>query len=662
MDIDFGLEDEEVRRLLAGSDDPLLNGHQIGFDIGLDNHSRDLPLSESLRKEISAGADEIEQLLCGEATKPSLERAKETAYIGAECGDDEIAISQNRRFLSMLLAWHPKLGMKLSREDTSINSRYGNYAEDLVTVPRTYENSYMTSSRNGHIEDMSFFDVPKTRLLIPVCPMRPDHSGTKEGKSSMMGARVLWTPSRGLCKPFMELASLYQDASLGLHKADKPAYLPQQLGGLGKHAPFNNSANARDYFQWWKGGTRYEFTMYTIEKLYNFITEYRNNGTAIADPLLTHLVRFSTQFHDWIKNRAVYAPQFWLERPDWATQYMVANSGESRVTDSVISRLLKTRDLISEETLQVHMEHLAQCEALISQTTWEDHMREKKLMLNEWRSLSIYGQTSLGQIVELKYKPTFMNTRYHRSVWEEVLDFIKLRSRDLKGMMLKSPVYSKEILERIYSHSSMSASMELNPCAPFSGNRFLVRNDYADAREVKFHKDLVEWIKDRSNPVPSNFIDTDEVIIESAVSGPRTCHMIVTDDRALCARLNRRTRCPVIQVPVIWYHKDLYYGALESPWIDAFKERFPDWDVNPIVDDGSTTAFEESHYVNGVGFVEKKRTRIFPLRGGESTFKFVQADTPIEEWEPIGLRWPSVNHLYDRWNGLNLRGRTRGRR
>jgi len=233
MDIDFGLEDEEVRRLLAGSDDPLLNGHQIGFDIGLDNHSRDLPLSESLRKEISAGADEIEQLLCGEATKPSLERAKETAYIGAECGDDEIAISQNRRFLSMLLAWHPKLGMKLSREDTSINSRYGNYAEDLVTVPRTYENSYMTSSRNGHIEDMSFFDVPKTRLLIPVCPMRPDHSGTKEGKSSMMGARVLWTPSRGLCKPFMELASLYQDEVLVYTRRINPPIYPNNWGDWG---------------------------------------------------------------------------------------------------------------------------------------------------------------------------------------------------------------------------------------------------------------------------------------------------------------------------------------------------------------------------------------------------------------------------------------------
>jgi hypothetical protein len=661
MDVNFGLQDKEVEDLLAGCDDPLVNGHQIGFEIGLDG-DRDLPLSVSLRTQISAQADAIERVLCGTVTTPSLEKARETAYIGAECGDDEIAISQNRRFLTTLLAWHPKLGMKLSEKDTSISSRFGNYAEDLVTIPRYYENSYMTSSRNGHVEDMAHFDVPKIRLLIPVCPMRPDHSGTKEGKSSMMGARVLWTPSRGLCKPFMELASLYQDASLGLHKAAKPAYLPQQLGGLGKFAPFNNPDNARDYFQWWKGGTRYEFTMYVIEKLHDFITEYREKGSAKADPLLTHLVRFSTQFHDWIKNRGVYAPQFWLDRPDWATPYMVANSGESRVTDSVISRLLKSRDLVSEETLQVHMEHLAQCEALVSQQSWEDHMREKKLMLNEWRSLSIYGQTSLGQIVELEYRPTLMNTRYHRSVWEQVLDFVKLRSQDLKGMMLKSPVYSSDVLEKIYSHSSMSASMELNPCAPWSGNRFLVRNDFADAREVKFHKDLVEWMKDRSQPVPQNHIDSDEVIIESAQSGPRLCHVIVTDDRALCARLNRRTRCPVVQVPVIWYHKDLYYGECEFPWIAALEQRFPDWTINPIQDDGSVTAFEESHYRDGVGFVERKRARIFPLRGGEGTFNYVPALTPIEDWNPIGLRWPSVNHLYDRWNGLNLRGRTRGRR
>jgi len=177
-------------------------------------------------------------------------------HIGAEVGDDEIGVSSTPEYgAAELTVFSEFLGMKESGPDTSINPRFGNYAEDLVVVPDGYEQTYRYAQQTSDMRNMAFLDVPKLRLAIDIRPGRMDHSSTNDGKAGMLGSRLAWLPRSSPVRCIWEVFNLMQDINLGLMRDSKFPYLPTALGGYGKPLPFGKASNFEAIITRYKQGT-----------------------------------------------------------------------------------------------------------------------------------------------------------------------------------------------------------------------------------------------------------------------------------------------------------------------------------------------------------------------------------------------------------------------
>jgi len=665
------MDDFDPEWIIAGLDEETLNLITNSDDLVIQNPSGEL--GRYFQRVNSGPVNVLEEnsplkgcivaaqkILAEQGMSVSKETAlQEPKTIGAFAGDDEVDISTSILFLALLLALYSMIGMEISRKDTSIGPVYGNYAEDMFLVPRTLYNTYETLSKTGSTEDMAVIDLPKFRLLVPVSPMRPDHSGTVDGKAQMMGGRVGWTPERSPFRMLNELASIHQDSLLGTHRSKKPAYMPQALGGLGKIIPFGNPDNWANFFCHWKNGERAEFTNHVIYLLDRFISSLEDENREPLDPLLSNLVRFNTQFHDWIKNRSVYAPQFWLERPDWCNDYIVDVMGVDPIIDSALGRAIKDGEFVTEESLLVHVEHAQQCEALLSQSTWTDYLSTKENIQKEWKSLSIYGQEYLGMIRELK--PLYKNgsERFNRNAVMRVFEFVRKRGKDLKMILSKSPVYRREVIDALYDRSVMRCMTTLTPTKAYTDDTFLVERDVVSVRNLTQTRELVSWLLlpkgERGDP-PVDLIEDDNIIVNKSAAGRIT--VIATDDSRLCKRVNNKTGMPVIRVPMTWYYKDYNFVMFEEdqlPWLVKVREIFPECEIDYFTDSGSISAFEEKNFENGIAYAKHLRCRIAPLQDAKKARPFYRVtksmtldESPDPQNYPKGYTFDVKNYLRQR--------------
>nr|UYL94521.1 MAG: hypothetical protein [Leptosphaeria biglobosa narnavirus 4] len=630
------------------------DGSQFDPDFGLDLFTcdGDSKLVDDLLPEIRRRADDVLHRY-GFVPITDADLKKPVFEISAEVGDDEESVSSSKPFLALLPVIHEMAGMKVSWKDTSINSRFGNLAEDLVFLPDGYYQTYHNTRKTSSARDMAYLDVPKLRLAIDIRPMRMDHSGTNDGKTGLVGSRNSWIPFDSPIKGIYEIFSLYQDINLGLLRDKKFAYLPTQLGGYGKPIPFMEPSNFERFNKAYRQGTystlHREIVRRTIVLLHNDSLGFEVE----RDPLLAHIVRFESSFHDWIKNRSIYAPTTWLDIPEDLARFQAGRVTSNRQMNSALQRLASDGDLVTEKQLQVAIEHNELCAALLGSENMSSFKKKRDSKIAEWRKLSMYNLESLGLIKELSLEG--YGLRELRPV--EILRFHSLtrdKGKELKNILRDEAYYWPEALEHVYSKGPMKVSFM---CFPQTRSGFTVaesrRYDVEDTEEDLLEKDkLIEWVrKGCIGPMPTKLVNDDETLIHQADGSKLIC--LITDDKALCREMNRRKGCPVVRVPVDWYYRSLYFGNADQPWVGFIRKQVPGYEIQCLEDTGAIKAFEELYFKDGV--LAKRR-----IRQKMNIFKKIGEKDPIqmEESEDFSDEPPVrsiIPLLYDGKNVLKKR-------
>ncbi|WLK77412.1 RNA-dependent RNA polymerase [Suillus luteus narnavirus 4] len=576
------------------------------------------------------------------------------AEISAEVGDDEEIISSNKAFLGLLLPMQELAGMKASVEDTTISSRYGNFAEDLLILPHGPGQTYHFTRNTSLTADMSYLDVPKLRLAIDIRPMRMGHSHTNDGKAALIGQRNEWIPFDSPIKGIYEIFSLYQDVNLGLKRDKRFPYLPQSLGGYGKPIPFREPSNFERFNRAFKQGTFAELNREIVRRTIVFLHNESLGFEQDRDPLLGHIVRFESQYHDWIKNRSIYAPVTRLDIPDKLLRHKAGQLTRNRVVNNALIRLAAEGRLITESKLAIALEHNALCDALLGSETIADFKSRRDKAISEWRTLSLYSLESYGFIKKLSLQGYGLKPL--RAV--EILRFISLvkeKRYNLKALLRDENFYWPEAMTEVYAHGPMMVHFRCYPRTKAGAFTFAEHEwdiPAIDTSEDDRLTDLENWLRNGAvGPQPTAMVNDDDEIVNQSRSDAIIA--LVTEDRNLCREINRVKGSPVFRVPVEWYYRSVAFGDADSPWVSKVKEWYPSFDVQEIIDSGSVESAEEHYFLFGV----KSKTRMrqpFNIRREEGIdpLYFEEDDSP-NGYDPP----PGRPDFFDRRNILGLRSR-----
>jgi hypothetical protein len=567
--------------------------------------------------------------------------------IHAEVGDDEIDVSTSPVPAAAELAVYSKyLGVEVSEEDTSINPRFGNFAEDLVIVPDGYEQTYHYAQQTGNFRDMSFIDVPKLRLAIDIRPGRMGHSDTNDGKAGMLGSRLAWLPEDSPVRCLWEVFNLFQDINLGLMRDDKFAYLPTALGGYGKPIPFGHSPNFEAIIQRYKQGAHKELCRELVRRCNRRFRDYSVSGRYSADEVLSAVSRVQSSWHDWIKGNSLYAPACWLEAPPEVAQHRVVKHGEDTLVDSVARRLEASGHLVSEQQLAVAYEHNMLCQYLVGTETHDEFMDKRAEARKQWLNLSTFSLRLYGYIEKIGIDQSLHHVMEPREYEEFWLNITKRRI-SLRAFLRQEWFYDREAMKYVYVHGPMMVRVPLVPKVTQMGRRYWFEQtkDLQDHLEDEHEYDmLLEWLKgDRSGLLPSRaLVEDDPWIIKEIKTAPNEqAFCVVTDDIALCRQAYLETRKWVVRVPTKWYYFSVYYGDGDEPWLARVKSQYPFYEWKTILDEGSIKSYEEIGFRDGVP-IKWPVFRPFSLlqrsiKSGRNRVRAGRTEAPAEEdfgWEP----------------------------
>jgi len=573
--------------------------------------------------------------------------------IASEVGDDEQFCSNSRVFCALVYSFHKWSGMKVSLEDTSISTRFGNLAEDLVVLPDGYYQVYHNVRNTSSERDMAYLDVPKLRLAIDVRPGRMDHSSTNDGKVSLVGSRNSWIPRDSPIKGIYEIFSLYQDINLGLLRDKRFAYLPQALGGYGKPLPFLEPSNFERFNKSFRQG---EYAVLNREIVRRTIVFLHNESLGFEqdrDPLLGHIVRFEASFHDWIKGHSIYAPTSWLDIPPELGKFSAGKLGKNRALNNALLRLAAEGRLVTESKLAVAVEHNELCKALLSSETVSDFKSQRDKKISEWRSLSLYTLQQYGYVKQLQLEGYGLRPLRHI----EVLRFhslMKDKRYNLKSLLRDESFYWPDAMKEVYDHGPMRVRFNAMPKIGVGRTYAEHEFDIVDTEEINALEDLENWVRNGCIGMqPRAIINDDDDIIR--LCEPDSIVLIITEDRRLCREANRVVGCPVLRVPVEWYYRSLYFGDNDQPWVGAVKDRYPSFKIQVQEDTGSIKSFEELYFFDGV-MTSKKIVQRFNLYKSlsEKDKKIIAESDNYDDSPP-----PGRPEIYDRRNLLKTHKRVK---
>nr|WPR16641.1 MAG: RNA-dependent RNA polymerase [Mbeech associated narna-like virus 2] len=579
--------------------------------------------------------------------------------ISSEVGDDELHLSNSKAMIGFLAVMQRKLGMKMSVEDTSVSCHYGNFAEDLIVLPSGYGQTYTNARNTSGINAMSYMDVPKLRLAIDIRPMRMDHSGTNDGKASMIGARMRWIPLESPIRGIYECFNLFQDVNLGLHRDKKFPYLPASLGGYGKEPPFRNYLNLERFMSSFKQGTHSELIREVVQRTINFLTKVEKRENPEKDLLLSHIVRYQSSFHDWVKGRSIYAPVTWIDVPPEVAKHRIAKTGTSPTLDEAINRLLSEGELISESKLEIAVEHNALCKALLGAENILEFKKIRDKARTEWNNLSIFGRESYGLIKELNLEMP-NRLRPLRGIDAKLFfDLVNSKRYNLRHILRQEFVYSRKAMDEIYKVGPMSVNFSMLPrvgevTRGFAARSSDYRTDVEDTDYIDSVEKLSEWFTLRQQgkitKMPRILINDDEEIIQSCTS---VYNIIVTDDKKLCRLANTITGNVIFRLPCSWYYKNMYYGLCS--YTDYLDTVWPGLNWNLHEDTGSIKSFEEGYFRDGV-MLSRPASQKFNIWKTEENWK---DPVVLEEFLDYSDDVPTdvESYFYDRKNILKRSGR-----
>jgi len=287
--------------------------------------------------------------------------------IGREVGDDRVDLSQSTEKLCVAQAVQERVvKMVTSPEDTGIRRLTWNFCEVTSVIPTDPHTGYDYIRKDGDFSNLGYNDSIILRLILDVQKgAGEDHSSTPTGKMAMLGSRLA-TP-RGELRGTWMIASLFQDAYLSTTRAEEPKYLPQQMGGTGVTALFDNPTNTYYYALAYKGGTYARIYGTAVHELANCL-QYLERGLQVAPILCTRLREKQEFFHGTydrfvaVPNKADLEPG-----PDGRTPLPLyeATGGVNRY-QQFENRLLRTRYVVGRRAAEQEWEHTHRLQNLVS--------------------------------------------------------------------------------------------------------------------------------------------------------------------------------------------------------------------------------------------------------------------------------------------------------
>jgi hypothetical protein len=579
----------------------LPDGSNFDCEIGLGRIS-DLPPCTVSKESIREAVDERLAVYGLEA-----DSACSFRHISAEVGDDELGVFRSPTAAALQIVTYQLMGMVVSEEDTSINPRFGNFAEDLFILPDGYEQTYHYCRKTSDFRNMAFLDVPKLRLAIDIRPGRMNHSSTNDGKASLLGSRLAWLPRESPVRTLWEVFSLYQDVNLGLIRDDKFAYLPTALGGYGKPIPFGLEENFERFCASYKQGTHAKLYRELVRRANSVFDRYKIGGTVPEDPVLSAVARLqSGGFHDWIKAGMAYGPACWVDAPPEVKPFRVAKHGVDTVLDSALRRLQAERYLVTEGELEIANEHNQLCKWLTSCETHKDFLERRKASKMDWKNMSINSLWLYGYIKPYRLDPSLqvpLRSHEYDRFWLNITS----RRIHLRTLLRQEYFYDVKAKDIIYQNGPMAVrSLSIMPRITQMGERAWFTNE-ADVggtiSDEKGLRDLLEWVKKPIGPMPiegRTLIEDDPVILNECRNlDPTVGVCIVTDDRRLCKDVFMQTKNWVCQVPtrLMWAmigSEEANPNGSVEPWVDIVSAKYPMYNWVSILDTGSIEAFEEA--------------------------------------------------------------------
>jgi hypothetical protein len=567
--------------------------------------------------------------------------------ISSEVGDDEESVHSSPVSAAMCCVIYQWLGMKVSEEDTSLNPRFGNFAEDLVILPDGYEQTYHFCQKTSDLKNMAFLDVPKLRLAINIRPGRMNHSSTNDGKAGILGSRLAWLPRDSPVRMSWEIFNLFQDINLGLLRDEKFAYLPTALGGYGKPVPFGVEENFERFAQSYRQGTHAGLARELVRRSNRVFERYKVRNVLEEDFVLSAVARLQSGYHDWIKTGTVYTPTCWIDAPPEVKQYRVAKHGIDVTVDSVLRKLNAEGYLVTENDLEIAYEHNQLCSYLLGAETHQDFLARRKREKDRWNGLSIYSLRLYGYIAPYRLDKN-LQLILHSNEYNKFWLNITTRRIHLRSFLRQEYFYDAQAKDIIYLNGPMKVrSLALMPRVTQSGRRMWYQTT-KDEDVVKPERPdlerLLEWVKgSHLDTLPPNraVIEDDPVIIKEVSMKPPTVGVcIVTDDVRLCRDVYNYTKTWVVRVPVKWYYMSVYYGEGDMPWLADCAKRFPSQEWETIEDTGSIESYEEIGFRDGLPIdrpVERKFRLTRVSFDGNNKRKREPAETAGEvlaDWKP----------------------------
>jgi hypothetical protein len=561
--------------------------------------------------------------------------------VSAECGDDEIQVNSHPVFGALcLVIFSEFLGMKLSEKDTSMNPRYGNFAEDLVMVPDGYEQTYRFARQTSDFRNMAFLDVPKIRLAIDIRPMRMNYSSTNDGKAGMLGSRLAWIPRNAPTRCMWEMFNLFQDLHLGLMRDDKFAYLPTAMGGYGKPIPFGHAPNFEAIISSYKQGTHAPLCRELIRRASRRFSEYTTQGGGNTDEVLNAVARLQSSWHDWIKGKSLYAPTCWLEAPAEVIPYRVVKHGNDVLRDAAARRLLSTGHLVTESDLAITYEHNLLCQFLLNAETHEEFMEKRAEARKQWLNLSTFSLRLIGLITPLRVDQNLqgiLEPREYEEFWLATRKGLHLRS-----FLKQEYLYNRRARDILYQNGPMMTGFSLSPEVTHQRRRYWFEQtkDFGsefttDEETADEYQRLLDWlsVEDNPEPAPRRLVEDDPFILREIGRSPdHSGFAIVTDDIALCREAYFLTRRWVCRIPTDWYYMSLYFGDGDEPWLQSLRDKYPFCEWNTILDEGSISSHEEIAFRDGVPICYPVERRLdmtqVSFRKGKRIY--ARSTTPIE--------------------------------
>jgi rRNA-processing protein FCF1 len=254
--------------------------------------------------------------------------------------------------------------MVTSYEDTMIDEIMWNYCEVTTTIPSCKENTYKIAKKKSRFDDLEFVDSPPLRVVIDTTKNDRIHATSLSGKASILSGKTRTT--NRICRPYLEIANLLQDAYINAWKAPEPKYMPYNLGGYNAPPLYNDAANLYLAMKAYRGGN--------YDRVYGTATQEAIEAVKQTElgnptyPIMSSVLRERDEeyYFATYKNLVMIPDSDYKDDENRLPMPAYKKAGIMNEISSVESRLIQTKHLMTRSQALVEMARTERINELIT--------------------------------------------------------------------------------------------------------------------------------------------------------------------------------------------------------------------------------------------------------------------------------------------------------